>query len=228
MVGIKIVVIVACVAPSDEAVVETMAVCIPAITMVIIMTVVAVVTEVARMTGAAPSMITMVVPAVVAVRIMPAPAVIESAVIVTMRVIVRTIVVGRPVPVVTEIHTHAPVAGIIIIPIHIGVVRIVVAPTTIYTSMETTDTRCIIVIIVIVVIIIIVIGNIGITRFAIVIAFRSGVIGRGGSFFRILLRDIFFGIIIVFRRNNLRGVHGRSGRILGIRGSAIDIIIIRQ
>ena len=78
------VVVVACVAACDEAVVETMAVCVPTIAMMIIMTVVAVVTEVARMTGAAPSMITMVVPAVVAVRIMPSPTIVESAVIVTV------------------------------------------------------------------------------------------------------------------------------------------------
>ena len=81
VVGIKVIVIVSRVTSRDKSVMEAVLVGTPAIVVMVIMTGMVVVTGV---TGASPSMITVVVPAVVAVRIMPTPTVIETAVIVTV------------------------------------------------------------------------------------------------------------------------------------------------
>ena len=218
VVGIKIVVVVTSVAACDETVVETVIVGVPAIVVVIV----------SGMTRAAPSVITMVVPAVIAVRVVPAPAVIKSAVIVTVRIVVRTVVVGRPVPVVTKIDTYAPVVRVVIIPVHIGEIGVVISPAVIDVAVETTNPRRIVIVVIIIVVIIIIVGDISIACLAIIIAFRSGIVCGGGSFFRILLGDIFFGIIIGFGRNCFRSVSGRSRHILCISGSTVDIIVVRQ
>ena len=217
MIRIEVVMVVTGVAASDETVVETMLIRTPTIVVMVIR---------ARVSRIAPTMITRIVPAVIAVRIVPAPTIIKSAVIVAVRIVVRTVVVSRPVPVIAKIDTYAPVAGIVIIPIHVGVIWIVIAPAIINVAMETTNPRSVVVIVVIVVIIIIIVRDVRVACFGVIIRFRSRIIGGTGFFFRILLCNIFFGIVIAFRRSGFRPVRGRSGRILCIGGSAIDIIII--
>lgn len=233
VVRVKVVVVISCMTACDKPVVVTMFVCAPAIIVVIVVTgMIAVIVTgvmaviVTGMAWATPTVVSVMVPAVIAVRIVPAPSVVESAVIVTVRIVVRTIVVGRPVPVIAEVDAHAPVVRVVIIPIHIGIVGIVVSPAVVDVGVKTANARRIVVVIVIVVVIIIVVCDISVACFAVIIALRSRIVCGGRSFFRIFFCNIFFGIIIGFRRNSLRPVYGRSGRVLCIGGSAIDIVIV--
>ena len=121
------------------------------------------------------------------IRIVPAPAVIESAVVVTIRIVIRTIVIGRPIPVISKIDAYAPVVRVVIIPVHVCEIGVVISPAVIDMAVETTNPRRIVIIVVIIVVVVIIVGDIRITRLAIIIVFRSGIICRGRSFFRILL-----------------------------------------
>ena len=88
--------------------------------------------------------IRMVIPTVV-IRIIgmmatPAPTVVETVVIVAIIVVVRTIVVGRPPPAVTEVNAHAPACRIVAVPVVVGEVRIIVAPAVVAAGVEAADT----------------------------------------------------------------------------------------
>lgn len=80
------------------------------------------------------------IPSVVGIRTIPAPSVVETAVVPSGTVVVRTIVIVRPPPVVTYVDAQAPAGGTVIIPIHIGEVGVVVAPTRVNIGVESTDT----------------------------------------------------------------------------------------
>ena len=90
------------------------------------------------------------IPNVVGVRAVPAPAVVETAVIPEGIVVVGTIVIVRPPPVVAQVDADAPAGGRVVVPVQVGEVRVVVAPTGVNVGVETTDagTICVIVVIV--------------------------------------------------------------------------------
>ena len=88
------------------------------------------------------------IPNVVGVRAVPAPAVVETAVIPEGIVVVGTIVIVRPPPVVAQVDADAPTGGRVVVPVQVGEVRVVVAGVNV--GVETTDagTICVIVVIV--------------------------------------------------------------------------------
>ena len=89
-------------------------------------------------------------PSVNGIRTVPAPTVVETAVIPEGIVVVRTIVIVRPPPVVAQVDADAPTGGRVVVPVQVGEVRVVVAPTGVNVGVETTDagTICVIVVIV--------------------------------------------------------------------------------
>lgn len=90
------------------------------------------------------------IPNVVGVRAVPAPAVVETAAIPCGTVVVRTIVIVRPPPIVAHVDAYSPTGRTVIIPIQVGEKGVVVAPTHVNIGVETTDAGGIAVIVVIV------------------------------------------------------------------------------
>ena len=123
---------------------------------------------------------------VMSVMIIPTPARVEPVVIISAVIVIWAIVGVGPPPVITEIDAHSPASRVVIVPIVIGVPRIVVAPTCVATRVETADTGGVIVVVIVVVIIIVVVCDIGIARTI------CAYVGRG-----ICARIIFSSIRIV-------------------------------
>lgn len=105
-----------------------------------------------------------IIPVVVKMWMMvcPTPTVREAIVVPTVTIVVRTVVVARPPPVVAHVNTYAPVVWIVVIPIQVGVERVVIAPSAIEVAMEATDAGGVIIVIIIIFVIIIIIGDVGI------------------------------------------------------------------
>jgi len=110
-----------------------------------------------------PIMVT-IIPIVVMVRMMvsPSPTIGETVVIPAISIVVRTVGVAWPPPVIAHVNAYTPVIWIVIIPVKVGVERIVITPSAVKVAVEATNAGCVI-IIVVVILIIIVVGNVGIT-----------------------------------------------------------------
>lgn len=80
----------------------------------------------------------------------PAPTVVETIVVPVRIVPVRTIVVSRPPPVVTQVDADAPAGRTVVVPIQVGEVWVVIAPASVHVGVEAADTRSIAVVIVVV------------------------------------------------------------------------------
>lgn len=104
--------------------------------------------------GLAARMIRMVrvIPGIVGVVVwvIPAPTVTETVVIPIGGIVVGTVVVSRPPPVITQVNAQTPAGWIIIIPIHIGEVGIVIAPTGIYIGVEPTEAGTVTVVVIVI------------------------------------------------------------------------------
>lgn len=104
-----------------------------------------------------------VISVIVWMMVRPSPAVCESIVVIAVTIIVRAIVVTWPAPVVTHVNAYAPRRWTVIIPIEVGVERIVVTPTAIYICVESTKTGGVVIVIIVVFIIVrVVIGHVGV------------------------------------------------------------------
>jgi len=90
------------------------------------------------------------IPSIVGIRTIPSPTVVETAVIPEGIVVVGTIVIVRPPPVVAHVDAYSPAGRAVVIPIQIGEVWIVIAKTQANVSVETTNAGTISVIVVIV------------------------------------------------------------------------------
>ena len=89
------------------------------------------------------------IPSVV-VRVVPSPTIVEAAVIPVGVIIVRAVVVVRPPPIIAQVDADTPAGGTVVIPIHVGEIGVVVAPTRVNIGVESADARAIAVIIVVV------------------------------------------------------------------------------
>lgn len=90
------------------------------------------------------------IPNIVGIRTVPSPTIVETAVIPEGIVVVRTIVIVRPPPVVAHVNAYSPAGRTVVIPIQIGEIWIVVAKTQANVGVETTKAGAIAVIVVIV------------------------------------------------------------------------------
>ena len=106
-----------------------------------------------------------VIPIVVMVRMMisPTPTVCETVVVPAVTIIIWTVCIARPPPVITHINAYTPVIWVVIIPIEIGVEGIIISPSAVEVAVETADAGGVIIIIVIV-LIVIVVGDVGVAR----------------------------------------------------------------
>ncbi len=103
-----------------------------------------------------------VISVIVWVVVCPSPTIGEAVVIKAVTIVIWTIVVTWPAPIVPHVNTYAPRRWTVVIPIEVGVERIVVAPAAIYVGVETAETRRIVIIIIVVfVIIIVVVDHVG-------------------------------------------------------------------
>lgn len=95
-------------------------------------------------------------PRTAAVAATPTPGEGETASAVTASAVVGTIVNGWPAPVITQVNANSEIARNAVIPIHIGIERIVITPAAANIRVESSDT-CRVGIIVIIVIVVIII-----------------------------------------------------------------------
>ena len=152
-----------------------------------------------------PSPSIMMVP--VRVIVIPSPAVMESVIIPSIVIVVWTVVIARPPPVIAHIDTQAPVGRAIVVPIQVCEIGIIIAPTAVYIGVETTQTGSVVVIVIIVIVVIISSG-----------ATWCFFIGYG------CVVSVVVGILIS-RIVILRGVHYF---ILIVVGRRINIVIIGE
>ena len=93
--------------------------------------------------------------------ISPAPTIGEAVVIPAVTIIVRTVRVAGPPPIVAHINAYTPVIWIVVIPIQVGVERVVITPSAIEVAVEPANAGGVIIVIV-VVLIIVVVGDVGV------------------------------------------------------------------
>lgn len=74
------------------------------------------------------------------VRSVPAPTVVEAAAVPAGTIVIGTIVVVRPPPVVAHVNAYTPACWTVIVPIHVGEVGVVVTPAEGNVSVEPADT----------------------------------------------------------------------------------------
>ena len=104
-----------------------------------------------------------VISVIVWVVVCPSPTIGEAVVIKAVTIVIWTIVVTWPAPIVPHVNTYAPRRWTVVIPIEVGVERIVVAPSAIYICMESAKTGGVVIVIIVVFIIVrVVIGHVGV------------------------------------------------------------------
>lgn len=101
---------------------------------------------------------------VVRMMISPSPAIGEPIVVPPVTIVIRTVGVAWPPPIITHVNAYAPVVWVVIVPVQVCIEGIIVTPPTIQVGVETTDARSVIIVIVIILVIIIVIGDVGVPR----------------------------------------------------------------
>ena len=81
----------------------------------------------------------------------PAPAIVEAPVVIT--IIVGTNVVVRPPPVITQVDAVTPAVGVVVIPVGVGVPRIIVAPAVVDAGMESAESGGVIIIVIVIIVV---------------------------------------------------------------------------
>lgn len=89
-------------------------------------------------------------PSVIGVRSIPTPTVVETAVVKEGIVIVRTVVVVRPPPVVTHVNAYAKAGGTVIVPVHVGEEGVVVTKSQIDIRVKSADTGSVAVVVIVI------------------------------------------------------------------------------
>jgi hypothetical protein len=78
------------------------------------------------------------IPSVV-VRTIPSPTIVETAVVPVGVIIVRTVVVVRPPPIIAHVNAQTPAGRAVVIPVHVGEIGVVVAPSDINIGVKSAD-----------------------------------------------------------------------------------------
>jgi hypothetical protein len=74
------------------------------------------------------------------IRSVPAPAVVEAAIVPAGTIVIGTIIVVRPPPVVTQVDANAPAGRAVVVPVHVGEEGVVVAPSGVNIGVKSAET----------------------------------------------------------------------------------------